>query len=189
MAKTAAQRVKKQRESRAAEGWELVSVWVPTAEDAQAIKAMAEGYRRRAEALDGLSDEVKTVTHETQLRIAEAIGQIGSDAYTREDGAVLDLMTKLADEDDLLGFSQAFVLLARARPLNAHLAAAAVPAKVTHHLIRRRGIDTRTLLKWTRENPHWADRLKGAVRQPDHFVRVVDDMILEIKSSSAHAPE
>lgn len=177
----AVSRVRRQREIRVAAGWHEVKVWVPTARDAEDIRNLAAERRARAEALHGLSNEVKNVTPETETRIAKAIAEHGSAAYTHSSGAVLDLMTKLADEGDLQGFARAFVILARARPTSAASVASFIPAKVSNFLVRNRRIDPNVLLKWTERNPDWTDTLKHAIRSPDHFERIVEEMAKEIR--------
>ena len=116
------------------------------------------------------------MTPETEARIAKAIAEHGSAAYNTPSGTVLDLMTQLADEDDLVSFSRAFVILARAKPANAGFVADAVPAKISNFLIRHRRIDASVLVKWTEANPGWADDLKNAVREPARFEKVVEAM-------------
>lgn len=179
--RTVLARLKRQRELRAAEGWREVKVWVPTEQDAADIRKLAEERRAKAAALHGLSIEVPTVTPETEDRIAKAIAAHGSSAYITPSGAVLDLMTKLTNEDDLPGFSRAFVLLARAKPANAKFVAEAVPAKITNFLINHRGINPRQLMRWTSQNQGWEDTLKNTVREPDKFPQVVEAMAEAIK--------
>jgi hypothetical protein len=174
-------RMKRQRELRAAEGWHEVKVWVPTEQDAADIRQLAAERRAKAEALYGLSDEVPSVTPENAARIAGAIAEHGSAAYTTPSGAVLDLMTQLAEEDDLASFSRAFIILARAKPANAAFVAAAVPAKITNFLIMHRGVDASALVNWTEANPGWEEDLKNAVRNPVRFQQVVAAMAEAIK--------
>lgn len=174
-------RVQKQREIRVAAGWQEVKVWVPTEKDAEDIRNLADERRKKAEALEGLHDEVKTVTPETQTRIAQAIADHGSAAYTHSSGAVLDLMTKLADEDDLQSFSRAFIILARAKPTNAASVASFIPAKISNFLIKYRGVDPRMMMDWSHAHPEWTDRLKDAVRDPERFELVVEAMAQEMK--------
>lgn len=140
---TVGARMKKQRKSRATEGWHEVKVWVPTEQDAIDIRKLAEERRAKAQALDGLSKEIPAVTPETSARIARAIAEHGSAAYTTPSGAVLDLLTQLTEEDDLRSFSRAFIILARAKPANAAFVANAVPPKIANFLVRHRGVDFR----------------------------------------------
>lgn len=169
---------------------------MPTEEDAVDVRKLARERRKRAEALHGLSQKVKSVSPETEARIANAIAEHGSAAYTSPLGAVLDLMTQLAENDDLAGFSQAVVILARTKPANAAFVTTAVPAKVSNFLIRHRGINPQNLMIWTSKHPNWAEDLKHVVRQPDRFDRVVEAMAEAVKhqaaqhwaSSMAHEP-
>ena len=181
--KTAIARVKKQRKARSCEGWQLVTVWVPTEADADRIRNLATEMRNRAERLDGLSQEVKTVSFETEARIGQAIAEHGSAAFITPSGAVLDLMTQLANEDDLIGFSRAVVILARAKPSNASYVIAAVPAKISNFIIKHRDVSLAELMAWQRANPDWPERLKQTVRQPIVFAAAVEGMVEDIQST------
>lgn len=184
--KTANSRVRRQRDLRIREGWQEVKVWVPTPNDAEDIRNLAAERRARAEALDGLSREVSTVSQVREMRIAQAIAEFGSSAYTVPTGAVLTLMTDLSNEDDLVGFARAYVILARAKPAFATAVESAVPRKITNFLIKHRGINAATLLRWSEENRGWQDTLRRAVRDPLTFERVVEDMAAEIKALADH---
>lgn len=182
---TVTARMKRQRELRAAEGWQKITVWVPTAADAEDVKKLAAERRARAEALVGLTKEVPKVNVETAERIARAITEHGSKAYNTPSGAVLELMKKLAREDDLASFANAFVIIARAKPANANFIAARVPVMISEFLIRHRGIDGSVMGNWGTSNPRWADELKAAVRDPELFPQVVEALAQTIKSSQA----
>jgi hypothetical protein len=179
--RTVVRRVKNQRDARLLEGWQEVRVWVPSEKDANDIRNIAAERRAKAEALDGLSKEVPKVSPQTEARIAQAIAQHGSTAYTTPSGAVLDLITKLADEDNLQGFSRAVVILARAKPANARFVIESVPAKISNFIIRRRDVTAGDLMKWADANPQWPDELKRSVRDPKQFERVVEAMAKSIK--------
>lgn len=127
--RTVTDRMKRQRELRAAEGWQKVTVWVPTLADAEDVKKLAAERRARAEALVNLSEEVPKVNVDTAERIARAIAEHGSKAYITPSGAVLELMKELAKEDDLESFASAFVIIARAKPTNAKF----ITARVLSH--------------------------------------------------------
>jgi hypothetical protein len=94
-------------------------------------------------------------------------------------------MTSLTDEDDLIGFSRAFIILARAKPANASFVENAVPGKISNFLIKHRGINSSAMLKWTEKNPKWTDVLKNAVRNPAQFAQVVNAMATSIRRSAA----
>jgi len=179
--KTVVSRVKRQRELRVAEGWQEVTVWVPTRQDADDIKTLASERRAKAEALHGLSQEVKSVSPSTEARIAAAIEERGSAAYIHYNGPVLELLSDLAEEDDLEGFSRAFVILARSSPMHAPSVASFVPAKIGTFLAKHRGVDVASFQRWTEANPGWADALEAAVRHPTQFAGLVETMAIEIK--------
>ncbi|WP_198400355.1 hypothetical protein [Bradyrhizobium pachyrhizi] len=134
------------------------------------------------------SKEIKSTPPETLQRIAEAIASQGSAAYTTPSGPILDLLTKLAEEDDRASFSRAFILLARAAPANAAFVGGAVPAKISNFLIKHRGVKATALIKWTESNPDWTEELKNALRDPDLFVRVVENFASAIKHTKKPAP-
>ena len=180
--RTAVSRVRRQRQVRAREGWQEVTVWVPTEADAEDVRKLAEERRARAEALHGLSQEVSSVNIEAEMRAAEAIAKQGSKAYTTPSGAVLELMTDLAREDDLQGFSRAVVIFARSKPANAHYVIAAVPAKISNFLIRHRGVNAAKMLRWAERHPTWAEDLKATVRDPARFEAVVEAMATSIEN-------
>jgi len=179
---TVSNRMRRQRGLRLTEGWQEVKVWVPTKMDADDVRELAAARRANAEALQGLSKEVGRVNDETEKRIARAIAEFGSAAYITPSGAVLDLMTQLSEEDDLESFSRAFVIIARAKPINAGFIENCVPAKIHNFFIKHRGVELKALLKWTSANPQWADELKAAVRNPVQFKKTVNAMAAEIKS-------
>lgn len=120
---------------------------------------------------------------ETEARIEQAITEHGSAAYTAPSGAVLDLMTQLVNEDDLIGFSRAVVILARAKPSSAFCVTAAVPAKISNFIIKHRGVSVEEFTAWKRTNPDWPERLKQTVRQPNVFAAVVEGMVKNIQRS------
>ncbi len=182
--RTVVKRVKAQRDVRLLEGWQEVRVWVPTEQDADDVRNLAAERRAKAEALTGLSKEVPKVTPQTEARIAGAIALHGSAAYTTPSGAVLDLMTELANEDDLQGFSRAVVILARAKPANARYVIDSVPAKISNFVIRHRGISATDFMNWAKANPTWADELKQYARHPEAFERAVEALAHSIKEFS-----
>jgi hypothetical protein len=177
--KTIADRERRHREARNAGGWKRISVWVPTASDAEDVRKLAAERRARAENLDELKE--LNVKPETIKRIAAAIDKHGSNAYMTASGALLDLMTELTEEDDLPAVSAAYCILARAKPASAPYVANAVPAKISNFLIRHRGIDGGAFYNWTVKNPSWAETIANAVSDPARFTSAVETMAEDIK--------
>lgn len=181
-------RAKRQRELRTAEGWHELTVWVPTSEDARDVRALAAEQRARAKALEGLSREVPWVTKALERSLAESIAKRNVSAGSSPSGAVLDLLTALADAEDLRGFSRAVAIVTRAKPADAAALVSVVPDKVSDFLVTHCGVSVRDLMSWTDANPSWGEDLKAAVRDPEMFERVVEAMADAVSASSG-APE
>jgi hypothetical protein len=182
--RTATERIKRQRDARMREGWQEVRVWVPTDHDAEDVRALAAERRARAEALHGLREGIPTMNPATEERIIAAIADQGSAAYTTLSGPVLTLLTQLAEEGDVAGFSHAFVTFARAKPMNAAFVAEAAPAKVLNgYLFKRLKLDMDAFLRWEKSNPDWAASIKAALRDPAQFEHVVGEMAAAISST------
>jgi hypothetical protein len=181
--KTIVAREERHRLARKAEGWQRLTVWVPTEEDADAVRELARERRARAEAR--LPEKLKelNVTPETAHRIALAIAQHGSPEFITSSGALLDLMTELTEQNDPGAVSEAFCLLAQAKPASAPYVAKAIPAKVSNYIIRHRGVDGSKFYNWSiqKENKDWAERLIDAVRDRDRFTMLIDSMVEDIK--------
>lgn len=123
---------------------------------------------------------------ETLLRrIVTAISKQGDKAYMTESGAILDLMTQLANEDDLQGISLAFVIFAYAKPANATCVANRIPAKISNFMIDRRGVKESALRNWANANPSWNKKLMNALRHPIRFERMVERMVSAIIQAAA----
>lgn len=183
MSKTPTERVKDQRDARLREGWQEVRVWVPTEQDAEDVRTLAADRRAKAEALSGLKEGIPSMTDETERRIAQAIAQQGSPAFITPSGPVLTLLTQLAEEGDLCGFSHAFVTFARAKPMNAHFVAEATPAKILNgYLLKHLKLDVSGFLRWETANPKWGETIKAALRNPDQLVFTVEMMVEAIRT-------
>ena len=177
---TVAERERRHRETRNAEGWKKISVWVPSEADAEDVRKLAAERRAKAESLDALK-ELNNVDPKTIQRIAEAIGKHGSNAYVTASGALLDLMTQLTNEDNLPAVSAAYCILARARPASANYVANAIPPKISNFLIRHRGIKGGQFYEWSSKNPNWAQDIAKSVGNPTRFVGAVEAMAEDIK--------
>lgn len=94
----------------------------------------------------------------------------------------MDLMTKLAEEDDLRGFSHAVIVLARAKPTYAASVMDYIPGKISNFLMRHRGVTLGDFLAWEQSNPNWGEQLKNVARDPSRFELVVETMAKDIKS-------
>lgn len=178
---SAAQRIKRQRELRIAQGWVEVRVWVPTEEDAIVVRKLAEEARKKATDLSGLFEEKLAVKASTIERTLEAIAAQGSAAYITPSGAVLTLLSELAEEGDIEGLATAYGYFARAKPRNAAYVAEEIPAKILNwYFCRRMGLNGTSVLQWTGDNPDWAEQIKSALAEPETFGRLVRSMATAI---------
>lgn len=119
-------------------------------------------------------------------RVVDAIAEQGSPAYTTPSGAILTLLTQLADEGDLAGFSRAFVNFAHAQPANAAYVADAAAGKIFNaYLMKRLNLDADSFQRWQKSNPNWATSIKAALSDPVRFEHVVDEMVSGVSDSAA----
>lgn len=183
-AKTAAQRVRQQREARLGEGWVEVRVWAPTADAALDIRQYAEKLRREAERVHGLDEICQHMDKEKYNRIKEAIMSQGSSAYNTESGPVLELLTELAAEGDLRAISEAFNEFSKAKPGNMLFVKESIPAKIlNHYWLRLLKLDYKSLISWVDKNPEWAEIMKSEVRHPEKFEAFANAVAKEIRES------
>ncbi len=177
--KTIAARERRHREARNAEGWKRITVWVPTETDAEDVRKLAAERRAKIERLEDL--KLLNVRPDTTQRIADAIAQYGSNAYSVASGAVLDLMAQLEKEDDISSVAVAYCVLARAKPASAISVISAIPLKVANFILHQPGVDSGQCCDWMTKNPTWKDTITEAVRDPGRFARDVEEMIEKIK--------
>jgi hypothetical protein len=184
-AKSTAQRVKQQRQARLDEGWEEVRVWAPNAEAAVAIRQYAGILRRESENLPGLDEVCKSMKPEIYQRIKNAILEQGAPAYTTPSGAVLLLLTELAEEGNLQAISEAFNEFSKAKPGNMLYVEEKIPAKILNqYWLRKLQLNLESLTSWMNNNPGWANELKSKLRVPEEFERVVNAAAEEIRQAT-----
>ncbi|MBI6557974.1 hypothetical protein LN426_14570 [Pseudomonas syringae] len=184
-AKTAAQRVKQQRQARLDEGWVEVRVWAPTADAAADIRQYAEKLRRDVEQIHGLDEVCNLMNQENYKRIKEAILKQGSPAYITESGPVLELLTELALEGHLRAISSAFNEFSKAKPGNMLFVKESIPAKIlNHYWLNFLKLNSESLALWVDKNPEWASTMKSKVRDPaqfENFVNFAADKIRRVR--------
>ena len=182
--RTSSRRVKSQRADRMREGWLEVRVWVPSQQDAEDVRKFAAERRSLAEAQFHTLAQ-KEYSMNLEADIDDAINQQDSPDYITPSGAMLTLMTKLAQEGDLIGFSRAFVAFARAEPRKAALLQSSAPAKIMNgYFFKHRRLDASAFEQWERANRAWGDRIIAALREPDRFAQVVREMADDYQNSA-----
>jgi hypothetical protein len=121
---------------------------------------------------------------ETLIRTLDAIISQDSSAHTTPSGPILTLLTNLAEEGDLKGFSEAFTLFRIANPRNAEFVMSAVPAKILNgYLLGHLGLRSAVFERWEQSNPAWAEDIKRALPQAVLFERTVRNIAEGIRSA------
>lgn len=119
-------------------------------------------------------------------QVAEAITAQGSAAYTTDSGAILTLLSDLADHGEPEAMAQAYLLFAKVHPRNAPFVREAIPAKVVSRLLGgAMKVNASALTAWTEKNPDWASDLKAALSTPLTFSRQVSKMAESITALAA----
>jgi len=166
MANTANQRVKNQREARTRAGWVEVRVWVPTKEDAAAVRDFAAKIRSKMNRQQLLEHPgAQLMSEETRNRVIEAIECQGSKKYSTPSGPFLDLLTDLSKDGQLADMSMAFEIFANAFPGNARFVANSVGAKMANYFfIPSLGLNgTSKFLHWAESHQDWARALADSL--------------------------
>jgi hypothetical protein len=187
--RTGHSRIKKQRDARSNEGWAEVRVWVPTKADAKKVQSFAAQLRTDAQKLEELKElnGIKSMPPEIYMQIREAIVQQGSAAYNTPSGSAQTLLSDLARDGYIADFANAFVLFARANPINATFIEESVPAKImNHYWIRNQKLSADSVVLWQKKYPGWSEKLKAKLRNPVEFEITVKQMAEEIRTLTHH---
>jgi hypothetical protein len=137
------------------------------------------------EAADALRDALAAIGIDNARRVADAIGQQGSAAYTTPSGAVLTLLTDLAEQGDMATLARAYGLFAKVHPANSRYVRDGVPAKILSvYFTRRLRLTAAETISWTQRAPHWETELKAALGEPSVFVSTVERMSDEIRAAA-----
>lgn len=135
------------------------------------------GVDGNIEAISVLRDALAAIGVRNALRVADAISQFGSNAYTTPSGPVLDLLSEMAAQGEIEIFAKVVGLLASVHPTSVGFVKDAIPAKISsHYFARHRHIDASKIMSWANANPSWPDTLKSAVEKPAVFALAVDVM-------------
>ena len=119
-----------------------------------------------------------------ETEIADAIAQQGSSDFVTPSGAIMTLMTTLAERGDIEGFSEAFIAFARAKPGNALFVESGAAAKILNgYIFHHLNLSPDAFLRWERGNPAWGGTIKAALREPARFVEVVNHMANSIRQA------
>jgi hypothetical protein len=134
---------------------------------------------------DTLRDALAAIGIDNARRVADAIAQQGSDAYITPSGAVLTLLTKLAEQGDIVTFARAYALFAKVHRTNSRFVRENVPAKImSGYFGGRLRLDMRKTVAWTEQTPGWATELKAALSDPALFVSTVERMASQVREAA-----
>jgi len=158
---------------------------LPADKDEVAAHA-AEGFTDRAqyfagvggdEAVEALAVALSATGIEQASRVAEAVVGKGSETHITPSGPILEMLSKLAEDGQLIAVSRAWRVFNMIHPESADLVRDLAPAKILSlYLARNRGIDVGTTVGWMSTRSEWAEAVKAALHNPAHFKKTVDEM-------------
>jgi hypothetical protein len=166
---------------------------LPADKDEVAAHA-AKGFNDRAqyfagvggdEAIEALAVALSATGIEQATRVAEAVVSKGSETRITPSGPILEMLSKLAEDGQLIAVSRAWRVFTMIHPESANLVRDSVPAKISSlYLVRNRGIDAGRMVGWTSTRSEWAEALKAALHDPARFKSTVDEMADAIEATS-----
>jgi hypothetical protein len=166
---------------------------LPADKDEVAAHA-ARGFNDRAqyfagvggdEAIEALAVALSATGIEQATRVAEAVVSKGSETRITPSGPILEMLSKLAEDGQLIAVSRAWRVFTMIHPESANLVRDSVPAKISsRYLVRNRGIDTGRMVGWMSTRSEWAEALKAALHDPARFKSTVDEMADAIEATS-----
>lgn len=143
----------------------------------------AHGYED--ETADALRNALAGIGTSNARRVADAIARQGDAAYTTPSGAVLTLLTTLAEQGDLLTLARAYALFSKIHPTHSRYVRESVPVKIlSAYFPLRLGLSATSLIAWTQRTPGWAAELMSSVGQPDLFVATVQRMAADVQAAA-----
>lgn len=127
----------------------------------------ASGGEPRGGDSGALKEALNRIGVDEAARIATAISNEGSQAYSTPSGAVLTLLSDLAREGRIETFGLAIRLFCTIRPESAAFVRAQVPAKIVQYWCGPRGLSQARVAQWTSGHDGWAESLREAL--DDHL--------------------
>lgn len=153
---------------------------------------VAKGFTDRAqyfagvggdEAIEALAVVLSATGIEQATRVAEAVVGKGSEAHITPSGPILEMLSKLAEDGQLIAVSRAWRVFSMIHPESADFVRESVPAKISSlYLARNRGIDTRKMVEWMSTRSGWAEEVKITLHDPARFKSTVDEMAHAIEA-------
>lgn len=165
---------------------------LPADKDEVAAHA-AKGFTDRAqyfagvggdEAIEALAVALSATGIEQATRVAEAVVGKGSETHITPSGPVLEMLSKLAEDGQLIAISRAWRVFSMIHPESANFVRESVPAKISSlYLARNRGIDAGKMVEWMSARSEWAEEVKASLHDPARFKSTVDEMADAIEAT------
>jgi len=165
---------------------------LPADKDEVAAHA-AKGFTDRAqyfagvggdEAIEALAVALSATGIEQATRVAEAVVGKGSETHITPSGPILEMLSKLAEDGQLIAVSRAWRVFSMIHPESANFVRESVPAKISSlYLARNRGIDARKMVEWMSTGSQWAEEVKAALHDPARFKSTVDEIADAIEAT------
>ncbi|PAY09631.1 hypothetical protein CK489_03315 [Bradyrhizobium sp. UFLA03-84] len=165
---------------------------LPADKDEVAAHA-ARGFTDRAqyfagvggdEAIEALAVALSATGVEQAMRVAEAVLGKGSEMHITPSGPILEMLSKLAGDGQLIAVSRAWRVFSMIHPESANFVRESVPAKISSlYLVRNRGINADKMVEWMSTRSEWAEEVKAALHDPARFKSTVDEMALSIEAA------
>jgi hypothetical protein len=165
---------------------------LPADKDEVAAHA-AKGFTDRAqyfagvggdEAIEALAVALSATGIEQATRVAEAVVGKGSETHITPSGPILEMLSKLAEDGQLISVSRAWRVFSMIHPESANFVRESVPAKISSlYLARNRGIDAGKMVEWMSTRSEWAEEVKAALHDPARFKSTVDEIADAIEAA------
>ena len=134
---------------------------------------------------DTLRDALAAIGIDNARRVADAVAQQGSDAYVTPSGAVLTLLTELAQQGDIVTFARTYALFAKVHRSNSRFVRESIPAKIlSGYFARNLGLEFHKTSAWAEQTPAWKTELKAALSEPALFVSTVERMANQVRGAA-----
>lgn len=145
----------------------------------------SDGEGHVKELAEALAKALAAIGVRNAARLAKAIAEEGSSAYTNVNGSILTLLSEQAHEGELETLARTVALFAELRPSQAEIIRSSLPAKITaQYLPRHLGLSGAAIATWAARRPRWAEELVLAARTPEAFVRQVNAMAAAIRQAA-----